>query len=377
MSYRFISGQATPRGVAVLLLLCGIVPRAEGASAILAPVGSFASGYRTDDVFKDSINPKIPSSFDVFGGQAAIYGPSGLQILNRSTGAMIDSAGTPTAYFSAIPPEVDIYNGFTTFDPDGQSLWVGFTTYGNINDQIFHVTKAGSTWTWNAMAQLSGNYDLAFVGSRAYVAANPGWLGNSIYSLDTSMPGGVPATSHQVIATTGGYSAGLATDATGNLYYATSVFTPAWVSTGALYEFEASKISTVLAGGSPLTLADAIKLSDLPSGATDTQVDAAGHVLVTTSVWGGSNRVLMWDGVHTGDGQNYSEVADGTGSNGNFFTFVKTAGDFTNGGTLYVSDGLGASYSGIAAINAVPEPSTLVLIVTGIAALAWRCRRKQ
>ena len=74
-----------------------------------------------------------------------------------STSSAIRSPSTPTVNwtFTTAPPGVGratwatptttppttTYNSFVKFDPSGQSIWVGYTVGGDINDQIYQVTN--------------------------------------------------------------------------------------------------------------------------------------------------------------------------------------------------------------------------------------------
>lgn len=366
----------------VLPFAAGSATSALAESAILTPCGDFAIGFRADDSFTDQ---GVIGAFDVLGDRVAIWGGAGLGILNRQTGTLDASpGGVPAAYLGDSPPEVDVYNSFVSLDPDGESVWVGFTTDGNLDDRIYRVAPLGpGSWEWTHRATLTGNFEMAFHDAHAYASSNPtaptgGSFGTdaSVYLLDASMPGGVPSSTHDLIALIGGYSAGLAFDDEGNLYYGSYLLDASWNSYGALYRFPAAGVADAQGGGN-LTLTDAEKLSDLPHGASDVEVDLSGHVMFTMKQFAGPNYVAMWDGQHTGDGDHWRAIACGSGDEGNFLLFLKAWGDFTRDGVLYVGDADYLPYPGVAGIRVVPEPSAMGLLACGAAALPFWLRRRR
>lgn len=361
---------------ALLVAALGFGPAAEGiqASNIITLTGKYAAGFTADDYFTDQGSI---GTFDVRSDRVVLWNAAGVQILNRITGALEESLGdVPQAYLDA-HPEADIWNTFTTFDPSGDSVWVGFSHQGNLDDRIYHVVKHGQdNWQWTHKATLTGNVELVFYGGEAYASANPAapsWGTEAgVYRVDTTAPGGA----HDLIAHIGGYSAGLALDVLGNLYYGSFHLTADWQNSyGALYKFAAEDVAVGNLGTD-----DAVKLTDLPYGAADTEVDDAGLVMVALNAAGasGPNYVAAWDGQNTGSGDHYEMIATGTGDNGNFFVGLKTLGDFDRDGMLYINDGKwGEPYAGIAGIRVVPEPSTMVMILAAAlcGALCGRRRR--
>jgi len=365
---------------AFLLALAAILGAAAplpAASAILAPAGDYAGGYLADDYFTDQQDIK---AFDVSDNRVVTWDNSGARILNRTTGAVEEMLGTvPQAYLDAYPDD-DIWNSFTTFDPDDGSVWIGFIHQANIDDRIYHVAKQGDgSWQWTHTATLTGNHEMVFHGGEAYASANPAapsWgTQATLYRLDTTMPGGAPASSHDIIATVGGYSAGLALDADGNVYYGSYHLTSDWSSSyGTLYQFEAADVA-----GGGLDLLDAVVLANLPSGAADVEVDPADNVLfaMNPAFGSGTSQIAIWDGEY-GSGHNYDVVAQGIGAKGNFFPGLKASGDFTADGILYVNDSnFSAPFPGLAGIKVVPEPNTCVLALSALLMLfIWRRRRR-
>lgn len=211
-----------------LVVVIGCTTATLADSDILSLSGPFALTHQANDHFtaRESIN-----SFDVFGDQAVIWGLDGLQILDRATGNVHEDLGLlPDSYWNAVSLDTDIYSSFVTFDPSGNSVWVGFNTSGSVSDRIYHVTNQGGTWQWTHTATLVGNYEMVFSDGSVYANGNPAapsWgAESSIYLVDTSMPGGTPSASYDLIATIGGFSTGLAVDGDGSLYCATSDLDP-------------------------------------------------------------------------------------------------------------------------------------------------------
>ena len=172
---------------------------------------------------------------------------------------------------------------------------------GNVNDRIYQVTNLDTTPTWNYVATLPSNYDLAFSGTTPYVSGlNSHESGRAERHLATGHHGNNQPTE---IAAVGGFAAGIAFDAAGNLYYGTSFGT-----NDKLVEFTAQQVSK---GGK--TFADATVAVQLPSG-TDVSVDGAGHVLFTArsdlQQLNHASTLGMWNGT-AGNADNYRVIGTG------------------------------------------------------------------
>ena len=361
-------------GLATALLLGARAAAAD--SVIVAP----APGYQANDRFTTSPTGgdlKI-NSFDVSGNLVANYGSDFLTVLDRTTGSLAYSLGAPTDYFLLWDSQgIEVYNSFTRFAPDGNSVWVGFSTYGNGDDRIYQLDLA--TGTWSHEATLNGAFDLEFRGGVPYVSGlnSTSWTApTGVWLLDTTDTGGVPNNNHDKIAELPGSSTGIAFDAGGNLYVATSVLDfVTYQSSGELLKFASGDLDTAI-GAANLTSGDATKLSDLPHGAYDTEVDDAGNVLFDMNVWAGPTSAAMWDGIE-GPGSHFNLIAEGIGADGNFLTFLGAFGNLAVDGTVFVADGSEAGYPGLAEINGlggpgpvgIPEPATAVLAAIAAGAL--------
>lgn len=325
------------------------------ASAITTP----SSGYQATD----RITTIDPKSLDIFGDWAAVYADEHLTIYDRNTWQPVYDLGDAN-YGGA----TTTFSSFVTFDPSGNSLWVGYTVGGNVDDRIYQVTNLGSTPTWNHIATLPSNYKLAFSEGTPYVSGlNSTVFGgpNAIWRLDTT-----GNNQHDKIAEVGGFASGIAFDSSGNLYYGTNLGV-----NDTLVRFTSEQISQ---GG--LQLSNGKTLSDLPFSCTDVEVDSADHVLFTVNEidasWNQlSSTLAMWDGV-SGDDDNYDII--GTADAGHWYTIIRTMSDVTADGTVYLDDAgtYDTPVPGLAEIQPVPEPSAFSLLIAGLlAVLAWRRRK--
>lgn len=310
-----------PTYMICMLFLCAVIP-AYGQSGIVSP----SSGYSAVDRLTDY----APEAFGVFGDNLALFEKStGLQVVNPADGTIMMSLGTPTDYFAAYTQNsvIGVWSSFVVADPSGNSIWVGFNNYGNSDDRIYQVDQAGH---WTQKATLTGNWDMEFHGSTAYLSADTSGLGggnNSLWTFNT-------ATGQLVdIAHVGGYSAGLGVDSAGNLYYGTYGFTP---GNQALYRFSAQQISSAVSSGTPLELQSAAKMADFvdANGPYDLDVDAAGNVVFNLN--GNSSKVAVWNGIQ-GNGANYNIIGNGEGDH--WYSMLATVGNIRQpGGIIYMQD---------------------------------------
>jgi hypothetical protein len=349
--------------------------RASGGSIIVTP----SQGYSAVDVFTE----RAPEAFGGFGNDLAMFEKGkgeyqGLQVVNPRSGATLMSLGMPSDYFGRYTDETGfcgVWSSFVTADPDGSSLWVGFTNYGNTDDRIYKVTLDGH---WTEKTKLTGNFDMEFDGTTAYVSANTSGLNhadNSLWRFDTTTG------QTRAFAFVGGYSAGLGVDSAGDVYYGNYGFSP---GNQYIYRFSAQQISDTLASESDplLQLKDAEILTRLDaSGPYDLDVDAADNVVFNLNTLAGdqsnptsaSSEIAVWNGT-VGSGMNYDVIGDGGGQS-RWYTMLATTGDIRQpGGTVYVNDYFSP---GIAELTATPEPSTFVLLsIAGITVAAYAYRRR-
>ena len=231
-----------------------------------------------------------------------------------------DPAEVRTSAKFGKPAEYDLqsYPSFLSLSPDGTSLWAGYTDLANVDARIYQVDPA--TGTWEHRASFPSNWDLEYWNDSLLVSGlNSADYNapNAIYVLDTS-----GLDQHRVIIETGGSSAGLAIDSRGNLYYGTSFL----AGSNALYRWDSASLAAVIEtpGAAALQLADAEKLTDLPMGVYDCEVDAADQVVFSMNVWGSTQVLARWDGL-AGDGFNYDTLA----LSDSWLGMVKSRGDYT------------------------------------------------
>ena len=210
------------------------------------------------------------------------------------------------------------YPSFLNISHDGASLWAGYTDSYNVDARIYCIDL--QTGVWDLKAKMASNWDLGFWNDSILVSglnSSDYTAPNAIFVLDTS-----GFDRHRAIVETGGNSAGLAIDSHGNLYYGTSYLS----GSNALYRWDSTELAAVIEtpGAAPLQIADAEKLSDLPMGAYDCEVDDGDHVVFSMNVWGGTQVLARWNGI-AGDGSNYDTLAVSEA----WLGMVKSRGDYT------------------------------------------------
>jgi len=220
----------------------------------------------------------------------------------------------------ALPATYDLltFPSFLCLSPDESTLWAGYTDMDNVDARIYSIDVESGTWS--LAARMPSNFDLAFWGDSILVSGlNSADFNtpNAIYVLDTT--GG---DQHRMIVETGGSSAGLAVDSHNNLYFGSSSFT----DPNALYRWDSAQVAAVVGspGTAPLQLADALKLSDLPTGAYDCEVDAGDNLVFNMNTWGGTQVIGRWDNV-PGDGSNYDTLA----TSSDWLGLLKSRGDYS------------------------------------------------
>jgi hypothetical protein len=253
--------------------------------------------------------------------------------------------------------EPDHFPSFLNVAPDGLSLWVGYTDMANVDCRIYQVDLTDGSWKLSA--RMAAHFDLAFWNDSLLVSGlNSDDIMNAqngIFLLDTT-----GSDQHRKIVETGGSSAGLAVDSMGNLYYATSFF----AVPNALYRWDSAQLAAVVEtpGVPVLGLDDAEKLSDLPMGAYDCEVDAGGNVAFSMNVWGGTQVLAAWNGT-TGDGANYDTLAVSE----QWLGLVRSWGDYTVdkiGNSLLVTS-YGMPLGDVHTVNYPPQLTGLVPDITG------------
>lgn len=228
------------------------------------------------------------------------------------------AGGTTRKYGKPADYSLVSYPSFLSLSPDGASLWAGYTDGSNVDARIYCLDPESGLWEHKA--NMASNWDLEFWNDSLLVSGlNSADYNapNAIYVLDTS-----GQDLHRKIIETGGSSAGLATDSHGNLYYGTSFL----AGDNALYRWDSASLAAAMEtpGATPLQLADAEKLADLPMGVYDCEVDEGDHVVFSMNAWGGEQVLARWNGT-AGDGPNYDTLAVSDA----WLGMVKSRGDYT------------------------------------------------
>ena len=268
--------------------------------------------YEARDLFPAYTNFQAIDLYDTL-----LYATDGdtIHCLDLRSGQPLAKYGKPAGYES--------FPSFLSVSPDGKELWAGFTVIGNADDRIYRVDL--ETGDWHLEAALGGNIDLVWWNDRILVSAtnSTSWdAPASIFVVDTS-----GQENHRKIIEMGGYTAGLAVDTIGRVYYGTNYS----MDPNVLLRWDSSMVAAVVsgaeAGGSSDTLrpGDADKLSDLVAGPYDTHIDAGGNVLFNMNLFGGDKTIAKWNGTE-GDGYNYEVLAIATGQY-DWLGYIKSQGN--------------------------------------------------
>ncbi len=265
-----------------------------------------ATSYETQDWISGF------SAFDVHNN--ILYGISSENV----TGYDTNHPDAEPVFTADLPDDYQAFPSFITVDPAGEYLWIGFTVTVGDDCRIYKLQIATGEWTM--VTKMPGNYDLEFYNGKVIVSGknSTDWSNpNAIWLLDQNSNS---HTDHSKIIETGGYSAGFAVDNAGNIVYGTNTGT-----NNALYQWNADDVNAKMNNqDTPLTTADATKLSDLPAGASDCETDDAGNIIFNANSFGAGGFIAYTNG-ETGDGNNYRIIAAST----EWLTLLKATGDIT------------------------------------------------
>lgn len=267
-------------------------------------------GFLVEDIISD----KLFASYEVNDGKLYGFDTDGIHAYDLSDGTALYTEAKPESY--AAQPS------FMNIDASGTFLWMGFTKSDYSDDRIYRFDL--SLKTWEHMATLPANFDLEFSGDHIFVSGlNSGTWGdpNNIWLLDISGDN-----NHIKLIETGGSSAGIACDNTGNIYYA-SYFSS---EDNSVVKWDASDIETVIDGGTNLTFANATTLSTLPAGAYDCDMDDNENLVFNCNDFTNGGFVAIWNGT-AGNSENYTASCTTT----EWLTFVKATGNVNLGGKFY------------------------------------------
>lgn len=270
-----------------------------------------------------------------------------IHMLSVNTGEKLKQFGEPEDY-------ADSFVSFLTVSPDGTTIWTGYTNFGGEDDRIYSIDIESGEWEHRAT--FPGNWDLVFWKDSILVSGlnSSSWdAPSAIFILDTS---GLNA--HRRLIEPGGYSAGIAIDGQDNLYYGTSFA----MDPNALYRWNVDALQTAIEDpGEPvLQISDAEKLTDLPAGVYDCEVDQGDHVLFNMNLDGGIQALCKWNGV-SGDGQHIDTLATAAGE-WDWLGNLKSRGNIalTEPGNMVVTYSFGQPLAAITHISTVGLPETHV-----------------
>ncbi len=251
-------------------------------------------------------------NFDICDG--LLYAQTGdtIIVINMSDGSELAKYGKPTGY-NALP-------SFVCANPSQNEIWAGFTVTGNVDDRIYRIDT--ETGQWEFIAALTGNFDMEIIDGHLLVNGIIYGEGDLIYLLD---PTG--ENNHRVIIEMYGNSAGIASDAQGNLYYGTSLS-----ANNKLLKWNGADILSVISNpeAAPLQIADAEKLTDSPASIYDCDIDEAGNLVFTCNDYYADKILAMWNGT-AGNGANFDTLAYTTDAM-DWLTMVKTTGNVLDQG---------------------------------------------
>ncbi len=245
------------------------------------------------------------NSFGIFNGN--IYGLRNdtIWVLDTREGVFTDTLCLPDTLYEG-------YGSFLTLSPDGDQIWVGFTTWDNSDDRIYRVDPESGEW--EHIADLPANFDLAFYKGIPLVSGlnSSNWSApNGIWILDTT-----GQNNHRLLIQTGGYSSGLDTDKDGNLYYGTNLLTD-----NAIYVWIAKVVQSAIDTDSgTLSFKNGLHLTSVPAGTYDVAVDTGGHVVFNCNNFE-TNFIGLWNGSF-GNENNFDTVATST----QYLTYLGTEG---------------------------------------------------
>lgn len=245
---------------------------------------------------------------------------------------------------------------FLSVSPDGAYLWAGYSDLANTDARIYRINLASGLW--KEMAMMPSNWDLVFWDDQILVSG--------LNSADFNTPSGVylldttGQNQHRKIVHVGGSSAGIALDPDSNLCFGTSSFS----EPNGIYRIDEATLTAVIdmPDADSLTLADAEKLTDLPMGLYDCEVDVTGQVLFTMNLWGGTNVLGQWNG-NLGAGNNYDTLATTT----EWLGMLKCRGNYASpslGNSLF-TQGYGQAVADVHTVDYPPRNIAPLPVVEG------------
>jgi hypothetical protein len=328
-------------------------------TTLTAQAGTLSPGYSMQ-----SYNSVAPDGqFTAYNGQINYWtSTAGYQIYNTASGS------TTTI---GLPPNGTISNpygdAFGVLDPVNNVFYAG-TVAPDFSSYIYEYNRTAGTWSNSTSAgvHVAAAYGAQVYNGQLYVSGLVSGSGpppTNIFAFgQTAIPNG-PAP--QTLIQASGYSADLAIAPNGDVYYGTN-------DTDTLYRWTAAQVAAVTS--TPLTIANAQTVCTLPGGGGGLTVDSAGNVFFSVNDLNSGNSTLAI--VNPSSPTGYDSIYTSSGF-ADYYGAISVDGNFLHGGTLYFDPGLdGGSTNSLVAIQAVPEPSSLVLLAVAAAfAVGPFCRK--
>ena len=272
---------------------------------------------------------------------------SSLYVGDSSTVYSMDPAGGNVQPVGALPAGDD--NSVVNANPANGTVYAAVGSYTSPFPYQFGRYHAGA-FVQNQV--VNGLYDTAFDSAgNLFLSANhedytgDGTNDTAVYYFDQD------ANQLTRVAEVGGVSGGLALNGDGDLFYG--------AGTGVV-SFDAADLAAAVGGGGALTLADATLAS--PTSSSYLAFDANGNLYATRLDASWNTELVAIDGAGVA-------TVIGNGGGGH----LAVVGD-----TIYTAGNDYSDFSyNVYAVEAVPEPSSVILLLGGFAGLAWfRKRRK-
>lgn len=310
------------------------LPALNGYSTIMAhrSDGTLIYGTSNDLDFQTAFQTSGPISFgqytNVGGGNS--WDPSAISLFSNTLGVIGEGKGVASSIY--------------VFDPS--NLATPFTAIPNVTLQNYNVLFRDATGLYVG----GGN------GSQTHSGGSFNYHSVNYVSLNGD-------TNKIIIDNISLYSGAMAVDLAGNLYVTD-------YDDGKLYKFTAAQLSAAIApGGSVLALTDGTFLTTLP-GTSSLAVDELGRIWSTGYMQNGLTMFDPQNGLQT------SFVPNLANTNYSVTTFSDGVDDYVGFVVLGgFSPGSAVTYGFEKVQNLIPEPSTGLLLLGGIASLGWHRRR--
>lgn len=358
-----------------MLMISSVAIQAFDTSSIVEVSG----GYHVRDVLTSQ---PVSGGYTVANGQVHVWMND--MFAAGNIGYMIGDIATGHYSTIGMPPGNVVSNGFGdpfgVYDAANGYFYAG--TYNASGSGIYRYSVATSTWS--ALGVFNSLYGADIHDGKVYASGlNAIWNGSAGQGNQIALYDLTGGSSHDVLIQATGNSANVAVDSFGNVYYAN------YGQNAALYRWSFDDINLVradlghgAAGGGAgdlfLTYDDAEVLTFLPDGGNGLAVDEGGNVFLTVN--GATSSLLMWNAAmgtwSEEDPFHFQSIAGlDAGMPFGWFGSMDTEGDFLNGGSVYLSN---YGSNGLAEVTmAVPEPSSIALLVLGVGGFILRRKWKQ